>query len=279
MKAGVSTACLYPALLEDSLSDLVSRGIKTTEIFINTHCELMPDFINILKSILDSGNASCVALHPYTCPIEPMMLFSSYERRLKDSIDYCKYYFEAMNTIGAGIFVLHGNMNVTAVDEHLYFERFALLSEAAAGYGIILAQENVARCQSRSLSFLKNMSDYLGDTARFVLDVKQSLRSDEDPCEMARVLGSKIVHIHFSDHNDQHDCMMPGEGTFDIRSFLEIMHRSGYDGAVMLELYRSSFRDTEQLAEGCRYLESIINSIQEGDKKCDARSADSKIQK
>lgn len=267
MKAGVSTACLYPALIEDALSDLVSSGIKTTEIFINTHSELMPAFTEKMKNILTDAGASCTAVHPYTCPIEPMMMFSSYQRRLDDFLEYCRYYFDAMNTLGAGIFVLHGNKHITSVDEELYFERFALLSRTAAGYGITVAQENVERCQSRSLSFLKHMSEYLGDTAKFVLDIKQAVRSGEDPFEAARVLGNRIVHIHMSDHDDEHDCMMPGTGKFRTGEFLRLMHELGFDGSVMTELYRDNFRDTPQLAECCRYIGSLIRNIEEGEEK------------
>ena len=66
MRAGVSTACIYPALLEDSLLDLVKMGVKNTEIFINTDCELKTEFINLLNSILKEYGASCCSVHPFT---------------------------------------------------------------------------------------------------------------------------------------------------------------------------------------------------------------------
>ncbi len=261
MKAGVSTACLYPSLLEDSLSDLVQNGIKNTEIFVNTHCELRQAFVNMLKNILTEGNSVCTSLHPYTCPIEPMMLFSTYKRRLNDALDYCKYYFEAMNMLGADIFVLHGNKNAVAVDESLYFDRFAILSEAAEKFGITVAQENVARCQSRSLKFLKNMADYLGDRAKFILDVKQTIRSDEDPFTVVRTLGNRIIHVHISDNDKDNDCMLLGKGSFEIKNFISLLRSEGFDGSVMLELYRSNFSDISELVKSYDYLTSIINQL------------------
>ena len=261
MKAGVSTACLYPALLEDSLSDLVRNGIKNTEIFVNTHCELSPQYVHMLKDILTEGNAVCTSLHPYTCPIEPMMLFSTYKRRLNDALDYCKNYFEAMNILGADIFVLHGNKNSVAVDDSLYFERFVLLSEAAEKFGITVAQENVARCQSRSLNFLEKMSAYLGDRAKFILDVKQTIRSDEDPFTVVRTLGNKIIHIHISDNDADNDCMLLGKGNFDIKKFLSLLSSEKFDGSVILELYRSNFSDISELVKSYEYLKSIINHL------------------
>ena len=48
MKAGVSTACLYPRLLEDSLYDLALNGVPHVEIFVNTHSELNKVFAQSL---------------------------------------------------------------------------------------------------------------------------------------------------------------------------------------------------------------------------------------
>ena len=93
MKAGTSTACLYPELLEKALAELMENGIKTAEIFVNTHCEVMPEFTEMLADIISRNGAECAAYHPYTCPIEPMMFFSGYDRRVKDMLDYHKYYF------------------------------------------------------------------------------------------------------------------------------------------------------------------------------------------
>ena len=40
LKAGVSTACLYPQPTEESLYDLALGGVTTVEVFINAHAEL-----------------------------------------------------------------------------------------------------------------------------------------------------------------------------------------------------------------------------------------------
>lgn len=262
IKAGVSTACLYPQMLEEALAELLGSGIKTTEIFVNTHSEVLPDFTGMLKGILAENGAECTAYHPFTCPMEPMMMFSGYRRRLRDMLEYHRYYFEAMNRLGSEIFILHGNLNAAAVEENQYFEVFNELSDAAAEYGITVAQENVARCQSRSLGFMKNMLDSLGSKARFVLDIKQAVRSDEDPFEIVRTLGSSIVHVHMSDNTPGEDCLVPGTGDFDIRGFLKLLDSIGYEGAVMTELYRKNFKTVDELSRSYRYVENIIKEIE-----------------
>ncbi len=261
MKAGVSTACLYPELLENALAQIADLGIKNTEIFINTHSELQPGFIDLLKNIISENDVSCCSVHPFTCPSEPMMFFSSYERRVDDIIDYYKYYFEAMNKLGAKILVFHGNKKIHPAPEELYFERFGRLAMTAEEFGLIAAQENVERCQSNSLEFMKNMSSYLGKYANFVLDVKQAVRSHEDPFKIASELGDKIVHVHMSDHNADRDCMLLSHGDFDIEGFLRLLSQKGFDGSVVLELYRQNFNDISELCDSYRYLEEIIRKI------------------
>ena len=262
MKAGISTACLYPELIENALSGLMDNGITVTELFVNTHSEIIPEFTDMLSDILRRNNAECAAYHPFTCPIEPMMMFSGYSRRLDDMLEYHRYYFDAMNRLGCRIFVLHGNMNAVAVPEESYFEVFERFSDFADGYGITVAQENVARCQSHSLEFMKHMKEQLGKRARFVLDIKQAVRSDENPFEIAEALGDSIVHVHMSDNCAGEDCLIPGKGTFDIYGFLKLLFSKGFDGAVMTELYRKNYSTVSELAESCRYVEKIINQVE-----------------
>ena len=44
MRIGVSTACLYPDLLEDSLVNLLDSGVNHVEIFVNSDSELDKQF-------------------------------------------------------------------------------------------------------------------------------------------------------------------------------------------------------------------------------------------
>ena len=82
MQAGVSTACLYPRLLEESVYDLAVSGIAHTEIFVNTVSECTRTFVSGMADTMKRFDMTCRALHPFTCPIEPMLFFSEYERRV-----------------------------------------------------------------------------------------------------------------------------------------------------------------------------------------------------
>lgn len=265
LRAGISTACLYPRVVEEALYDLALAGVGHVEVFINTHSELRAGFIDTLAKLMRRFEVTCCSLHPFTGEIEPMMLFSNYPRRVDDYLEYCRYYFTAMQQLGAAVFVLHGNkIPAVSVNTALYFERFQRLAELGESYGVLVAQENVARCTSASLSFLEQMRDALGKQARFVLDVKQAVRSGESPMAILKSLGSHVVHVHISDHGEYGDCLPIGKGRFQVNAFLQELSRVSPDCSVILELYRSGFSDLPELVNNYTLLQNRIRAIEKG---------------
>ena len=179
MIAGVSTACLYPKPLEESLYDLAVNGVSCVEIFVNTHSELKTGFAHGAENLMKRFDVKCVSVHPFTCEMESMMFFSDYERRMNDMLDYYKYYFRFMNIVGADIFVFHGGKPSSTLNEELYCERYSKLYRLGKEFGVTVAVENVARCKSASSVFIRNISGMLGDEFAFVLDTKQAIRAGE----------------------------------------------------------------------------------------------------
>lgn len=261
MKAGISTACLYPALLEDVVRLFSENGVKRTEIFFNSHSETEPEYTRELEKTLRSGGVSVDSAHPFTCGIEPMMFFTHYERRFKDIVDYYRRFFEVMERWDAKIFVFHGNKPQNVFPEELYFDRFQRLSEAGREYGVTVAQEIVARCESGNKDFLARMSEALGDKAAFVLDTKQVIRSGEDIFDILELLGGKIKHVHFSDSSAFGDCLPFGRGNFDKDRFFSRLKDFGFDGTVMLELYRSGYKDERELLKNYREMEEYLEGF------------------
>lgn len=260
MQAGVSTACLYPQLLEEALYELAVNGISHVEIFFNAESELRRPFVANLADIMNRFGVTCKSVHPFACPMEPMMLFSKYERRVEDMLNYYKRTFEAMHTLGAEIFVFHGSDAQHPVPIDLYCERYARLVNAGKEQGITVAQENVVRCQSGSLKFLHEMALRMGSEAKFVLDTKQAVRAGESPENILATLGSRIVHVHISDHGEKGDCLPLGAGNFRVRSFLEQLSKHSPESSVILELYRSNFRGISDLVSNYRMLSMVIRA-------------------
>lgn len=261
MNAGISTACLYPELLENAFLELARRKIHNIEIFINTHCELESSFITQYKCIKDEYSVNISSIHPYTSAIEPMMFFTPYERRVTDIIDYYKRYFELANILGANFLVFHGNKPQNPCPNKRYFERYHTLYEVGKSFGVTVVQENVARCTSAKLSFLKEMSDYLKDDVAFLLDIKQAVRSNEDPFAFITQLSGKIKHIHYSEHGPAGDCLPFGKGTFNGIEFLQKLKTVGFNENIILELYRGSYKTYDDLSHNYRKLEKAVSEL------------------
>lgn len=259
ISAGISIACLYPEHPETALKRLCEKGAKLVEIFVNTHSETDPGYIRTLADILRLNGSSCVSLHPFTCGIDTYMLYTGYERRINDYLEYHKRYFEAMNILGASYFILHGNKN--PCPDSVVFEGYSRLNEVAKSFGVRVLQENVCRCTTGELSQLVRMKQALKDDAGFVLDTKQAVRKNLNPYDFVYSLGGSIKHVHFSDHGAKGDCLLPGEGEIDTEHFISALRDSGFNGAVMLEVYRRNFGDYDDLIKSMNYIQSVIDRV------------------
>ncbi|MGN0613249.1 MAG: sugar phosphate isomerase/epimerase family protein [Porcipelethomonas sp.] len=260
MRAGVSTACLYPRILEESVYDLAVNGINHIEIFVNTDCELNRSYMSGIADTLKRFEVSCRSLHPFTCPMEPMLFFSGYKRRVADALEYYKRYFNAMNIIGADIFVFHGNKKIAQLPAEDYCETYSMLVETGKEFGVAVAQENVSRCQSGSLEFMTEMVKIMGDDAKFVLDIKQAFRAGENSFDIIRTLKNHIVHVHVSDHGEMGDCLQIGKGRFNVKQLINLLLKESPECSVMLELYRNNFEGISDLVENYSRLCKMIDA-------------------
>ncbi|MDE6784237.1 MAG: sugar phosphate isomerase/epimerase [Ruminococcus sp.] len=245
MITGISTACLYPQPIEESLYNLAVNGVSCVELFVNTHSELQKGFACNLAEMMRKFEICCPSVHPFTCEIEQIMFFSEYERRFDDILEYYKLYFQFMNIVGAKIFVFHGGKSDRG--REFYCERYSRLFRLGREFGVTVAVENVSRCQSRSSAFIRDISSILGNEFAFVLDTKQALRAGESPFAFLDAAGGKTVHVHISDSSELGDCMLIGRGNFRFRQFFEKLNALNPDASVILELYRSGFNGISDL--------------------------------
>ena len=261
MLAGISTACLYPELTERALDTILRFGIQSTELFFNAFSELNPNYLRELRQRADDCGTRILSIHPFTSAMEPLLFFSGYYRRFEDGLEFYKQYFEAANLLGAEILVFHGDRREAQRPYESYFDRFAMLMEAGRRMGVTVAQENVPRCASWQPHFFEQMRRALPQ-ARFVLDVKQCLRGGFSAEEMAQAMGDGLVHVHLSDHCAGQDCLPIGKGDMNLPRLLQQFRKQGFDGGVILELYRNNYRDFSELDESYRKILDAISKQQ-----------------
>lgn len=258
MKIGASTACFYPLETEKALLLLAQAGIKNAEIFFNADCELSGIIFDEIKSIVKENGLSILSVHPYTSAVETISLFGDYPRRFDAMMDTYKKYFEVMNILGAKVFVLHGALRSAVVSDELYFERYLKLFEEGKSFGVTVAQENVSYCKSGSREFIAKMKKSLGENCKFVLDVKQALRSNLTAFDILEELGSSIVHCHLSDYNDEMDCIPVGKGKLDFKRFADTLIEMNYSGNIILELYKNGYENIEEIKNSISFMEDFF---------------------
>ncbi len=257
MAFGISTSCLYPAETEKSLDTLGKIGVKTCEVFLNSPSETTPRFAKILNKIRDEYGIKIASVHPFSSFAETYMLFSAYQRRFDDMLEFYKQNFEVTAILGAEFSVIHGSLTNAKITDEEYFERFAKLIEEGKKSGIKVCHENVNRHLCESPDFVKKMKAYLGDDFRLIFDVKQAVRAGYNPLDFAEKFKNDIVHIHISDHTEKADCLPPGKGDFDFAKLIGIMNSVGYNGDYIIELYRENFGDENDLKQSLFYMQNL----------------------
>lgn len=257
MKIGASSACFYPLETEKSVKALGELGFDLAEIFVNAECELSGKIFEEIKSAADCYGISFTSMHPFTSFAESNMLFSAYKRRFTDGLEFCKKYFDACNKLNIGILVIHGCKKRYPITDEEYFERFGILCENAAEFGIITAQENVVDFKSESPEFLSKMRKKLGKDFHMVFDIKQASLAGFDPVDFAKEFSHEIVHLHLSDHNDKFSCIPPGKGNFDFAALSAVMKSADYKGAGVIELYSNGYKSPDEIVQSKKYLQKI----------------------
>lgn len=257
-RAGISSACFYPEATEISFLKACKSGVKNVEIFFNAFSELEKTFINELIAIKEYYDASIPSVHPFMSFAEPYFLFSSYERRFHESIDFYKRFFEITNKLGADYFIFHGMKLPGTIHRDLYIERFAKLTDIGKNEGIKVCQENVVKFISENPLFIEQMKNSIGNDFSMVLDIKQARKANFSPYDFIDMAGKHIRHIHISDYNENCVCIPPLEGRFNFPEFFDKLKGIGYDGKFIIELYDFSYEKDVQIYDSLRKINKLL---------------------
>lgn len=259
MRIGVSTACLYPMETEKAAALLIESGFSVLEVFFNSFSELESEYLKRLSEYVSSKGCEIVSVHPFLSGIEPFLFFSNYERRFRDSVDFYEKFFGAAEILGAKKLVLHGGVfpDKYGLSDEEYCRRFEILAERGRSFGVDVLHENVNKFRASSPDFIKAMRRLIPESAKFTLDIKQAVRAGQDPFLLLNAMGASLEHIHINDHNGENDCLLPGFGSFDYRELFSRCRELGYDGDVIIEVYRKSFGDISELRESALRLSKL----------------------
>ena len=244
--AGVSSACFFPLETADSVKILSEWHIPNIEIFFNSFQELKDGYLERLSALCREAGTQVVSIHPFTSNSESLYFFTSYPGRLQDGLMIYRPFLRAAQKL-----IPQSAANLRVLDR-----------VAREEYGVTVAYENVVRCRGKDPDYFVQLREYYPEL-RFVLDVKQALRSGHHPLEYVEKLGDSIIHVHISDSSPQQDCLPVGQGEMDTLAFLQHLKQEGFSGAVLQELYRESYRQQSEVLEGYRRLQRQIDAVWE----------------
>lgn len=261
MRCGISTACFYPENTLKSLQSVIDAGAPVTELFLNTFSELEDGFICKVKDMVSSSGIEISSVHPFSSIIEGFFFASWYEGRMDDGIGLYRCFFEICKELGADKLVYHGDhkRNERIFPDDRYAEIFRHLAGMGRECGVTLCHENVYYCRLGEPRRVKEIRPLLGEYANFTLDTKQVQRWGSTIEEMIDAMDGRICNVHISDYNGgQDDCLPPGAGQFDFSALISDLKAKGFDGDLIIELYREGFRDVAELREAMKYVNTLL---------------------
>lgn len=165
--------------------------------------------------------------------------------------------FQIMNRLGTDLMLVCSNAaTATVPDDDVASDQLGRLADLAARYGVRIAYE--------ALAWGRYVNDYMHawrlvdmadrDNLGTCLDSFHILSRGHDPSGIEMTIpGKKIFFLQLADAPElrmdllswsRHYRLFPGEGAFDLVTFLGHVLRAGYRGPVSLEVFNDTFRQT-----------------------------------
>ncbi len=261
MEIGLSTACFYPMQTEDTIRVISDLGAPLCEVFFEADCECDLSFARLLKERMEERGVRAVSAHAFCIPFEHQ-LFADYQRRIDDALVSYRRVLAAASAIGARYYTFHGDKRSERLDglDYKHLGRcFDALLNMADAYGVSLAWENVAWCQSSRPEHIANIKNAVSrDGLKFTLDIKQANRAGVPVDEYIKVMGSDIANLHINDFDAHATCLLPGKGVFDFAELFAKLGSAGYRGDAIVEVYSENYTDISQLADSIAYVKSCL---------------------
>lgn len=267
MNVGISTACLFcKTPLENSFGTIKGMGADRVEVFLNSFCEYEEWFARLLRCRADDNGLTVRSVHPMSAQFESQ-LFSIHDRQRADSISIFKKVLLAGKILGASCYVMHGAAHLSGVAKNLQDERVAStleeLIDIAQEYNITLALENVSWCIYHDADYARMLTGRIKNhRLKYVLDIKQAVRSGTSPFDIIDAVGEDIINVHLCDYAYEDGKLvlkMPGKGCFDFASLFAALKGKGYKGDAFIEVYSDMFENPNELKAPYQFLNNLCS--------------------
>ena len=262
MKTGVSTASLFNRKNnEDALPYLSELGVKTAEVFLTSFSEYGKGFGSLLAK--RKGQVCVYSVHDLNTQFEPQ-LFAANERVKKDAYYWLGKVMEAGRELGAKNYTFHGTARIKRAarsgdndDFNSLCKSFQEVFGFCENYGLKLCLENVEWATYNRVGVFEKLRSALPSLGG-VLDIKQARISGFDYRDYLREMGENLTHVHVSDLDEQGKIRLPGKGRFDFGELISRLQDVGFDGALIVEVYKDDYSALQELKTAVDYLDEIL---------------------
>lgn len=262
MQTGISTASLFVRYTtEDALRYLAENKIKTAEIFLSTYCEYNKEFGKILKSV--QGETNVHSIHVLNTQFEPQ-LYSIGERANRDAFLMLEQALQAGKEVCAKYYTFHGVARLKKTPLNMDFERIGKITQQIIDkckeYNITLSYENVHWAYYNYIGFFSELRKRVSGL-KGTLDIKQARQSGIHYSEFIKEMNSDIVTAHISDVDENGKMCLPGRGVTDFYDLFSRLKDVGFDGAVLLEVYKNDYEHPSELFSSLDFINEVADKV------------------
>lgn len=267
IKVGLSTASVYPMRTEAAFEYAARLGYDGVELMV--WGESVSQDINAVKKLSQRYRVPVLSVHAPCLLISQRVWGANPIPKLERSV-------RAAEQLGAQTVVVHPPFRW----QRRYAEGFTeQVAELEAASEVLVAVENMF--PFRADRFFRQASERMrrrgggpgpaisafapsydpldGKHAHYTLDLSHTATAGTDALEMARRMGSGLVHLHLCDGSglpaDEH--LAPGRGTQPVVEVCEMLAGSDFAGHVVLEVStsgaRSAYERESMLAESLQF--------------------------
>jgi sugar phosphate isomerase/epimerase len=247
---GLSTASVYPQGAATAFEMARSLGYDGVEVMVWT--DPVSQDVDELARLSRRHRMPVLSVHAPCLLITQRVWSPDPWERLSRSV-------EAAQRLGAGVVVVHPPFRWQRDYARGFVDGVAELEKES---GVVIAVENMYpwRAAGREIAAYAPDWDPTDELyAHNTLDLSHTAVSGSDALAMAEALGERLAHVHLADGTgsarDEH--LVPGRGNQPCMALLERLVRTGWSGAIILEIVTRRARTTEEreadLAEGLAF--------------------------
>ncbi|MEV5538395.1 TIM barrel protein [Saccharopolyspora shandongensis] len=245
----IATVCLS-GTLEDKLAAAAAAGFDGVEIFENDLIASAASPAEIRRRCADLG-LTVDLYQPFRDfeAVPPEALLANLRRAERK--------FDVMEQLGADLVLVCSTVSPDAVDDdELAAEQLRLLAERAAARGMRVAYEALAwgrfvNTYNHSWRIVRR-ADH--PALGLCLDSFHVLSRGSDPALIRTIPGEKLFFLQLADAPQldmdvlqwsRHHRLFPGQGSFDLPTFVGNVLSTGYAGPLSLEVFNDVFRQAD----------------------------------